>query len=74
MECKIPEVKTKECPICHRHIDIFEMYCVCGYEFDGNRCTNPDCRKPCRDFISFYLDCGSETQKGVYSEREIRYE
>lgn len=62
MKKELLEAETKECPICHRHIDIFIMYCKCGYEFGGNRCTNPDCRKPCGDFTSFCSDCGCETQ------------
>lgn len=49
-------------PICHKQIDIFEMYCKCGYEFGGNRCTNSDCGNPCGDFTCFCPECGSETQ------------
>lgn len=33
MESKLPEIEMRECPVCHKHIDIFEMYCKCGYEF-----------------------------------------
>lgn len=62
MESKLQEVETRECPICHRHIDIYEMYCICGYEFGGNRCTNSDCGTPCGDFTSFCSNCGSETE------------
>lgn len=62
MERKLQELETRECPICRRHINIYEMYCICGYEFGGNRCTNSDCGKPCGDFTSFYPDCGSEIQ------------
>lgn len=29
------EIEIKECPLCHSHINSFEMYCKCGYEFEG---------------------------------------
>lgn len=54
--------ETKRCPICHSESDLYEGYCRCGYEFGGNRCTNPSCRKACGDYTSFCPLCGSETQ------------
>ena len=32
--------RLKQCPICKEFSEISEMYCSCGYEFGGNRCTN----------------------------------
>ena len=52
----------KMCPICHKYIDGYEMYCDCGYEFGSNHCTNPNCRKVCGDFTSFCSECGCETE------------
>lgn len=60
MEKELP--KLKQCPICKRHIDYFEMYCECDYEFGGNRCINPDCGCACGDFECFCSVCGGATQ------------
>lgn len=38
--------RLKQCPICK---ESSEMYCSCGYEFGGNRCTNPNCKQACDD-------------------------
>ncbi len=38
------------------------MYCSCGYEFGGNRCTNPNCKQACDDFARLCPDCDSVTQ------------
>lgn len=62
MERKLQEFETRVCPICRRHIYIYEMYCICGYELGGNRCTNSDCGMSCGDFTSFCTNCGSETE------------
>lgn len=48
------------CPICHKS-SYMESTCECGYEFGGNRCTNPDCRRICKDTESFCPECGCET-------------
>ncbi len=53
------------CPICHRNLDDYEMYCICGYEFGSNRCANPQCRVRCGDYISFCIKCGSETNNYI---------
>ena len=37
--------RLKQCPICKEFSEISEMYCGCGYEFGGNRCTNPNCKQ-----------------------------
>ena len=42
--------RLKQCPICKEFSEISEMYCSCGYEFGGNRCTNPNCKQACDDF------------------------
>lgn len=62
MDKELHKIETRVCPLCRGHMSVFEMYCKCGYEFGGNRCTNPDCRKPCGDFTCFCPECGSETQ------------
>ena len=38
------------------------MYCSCGYEFGGNRCTNPNCKQACDDFARLCPYCDSATQ------------
>lgn len=55
-------MNEKRCPICHRCIDEYEMNCICGYEFGSNRCTNPQCRMCCGDFVSFCSNCGWTTE------------
>ena len=42
--------RLKQCPICKEFSEVSEMYCSCGYEFGGNRCTNPNCKQACDDF------------------------
>lgn len=54
--------ESKQCPICKEFSEISEMYCDCGYEFGGNRCTDPECRCVCDDFTCFCPNCGSSTQ------------
>ena len=54
--------ELKQCPICKQFTESFEMYCICGYEFGGNRCTNLECKRACGDFTCFCPECGSETQ------------
>lgn len=56
------EQDKKQCPICHKYTEDYEMYCDCGYEFGSNRCTNPECRSFCGDNIGFCPDCGFETE------------
>ena len=51
--------RLKQCPICK---DSSEMYCSCGYEFGGNRCTNPNCKQACDDFARLCPYCDSATQ------------
>ena len=41
---------------------VSEMYCSCGYEFGGNRCTNPNCKQACDDFARLCPYCDSATQ------------
>ena len=52
---------TKMCPLCHKSVVDFEMYCNCGYEFGSNKCSNPNCKYVCGDFTTFCPICGSET-------------
>lgn len=49
----------KQCPICK---ESSEMYCSCGYEFGGNRCTNPNCKQACDDFARLCPYCDSAPQ------------
>ena len=51
--------RLKQCPICK---ESSEMYCSCGYEFGGNRCTNPNCKQACDDFARLCPYCDSATQ------------
>lgn len=52
----------KFCPVCRMSTSDYEMYCICGYEFGSNRCTNPYCKKICGDFVCFCPNCGTETE------------
>lgn len=54
--------RLKQCPICKEFSETSEMYCSCGYEFGGNRCTNPNCKQACDDFECLCPDCDSATQ------------
>ena len=54
-------MNEKRCPICHRTVDDYEMYCECGYEFGSNCCTNPRCKMNCGDNIGFCPACGWQT-------------
>lgn len=51
--------RLKQCPICK---ESSEIYCSCGYEFGGNRCTNPNCKQACDDFARLCPYCDSATQ------------
>ena len=51
--------RLKQCPICK---ESSEVYCSCGYEFGGNRCTNPNCKQACDDFARLCPYCDSATQ------------
>ena len=51
--------RLKQCPICK---ESSEMYCSCGYEFGGNRCTNPNCKQACDDFARLCPYCDSAPQ------------
>ena len=54
--------RLKQCPICKEFSEISEMYCSCGYEFGGNRCTNPNCKQACDDFARLCPYCDIATQ------------
>lgn len=54
--------RLKQCPICQEFSEVSEMYCSCGYEFGGNRCTNPNCKQACDDFARLCPYCDSATQ------------
>ena len=51
--------RLKQCPICK---ESSEMYCSCGYEFGGNRCTNPNCKQACDDFARLCPYCDRAPQ------------
>lgn len=55
-------MNEKRCPICHRCVDEYEMYCICGYEFGSNRCTNPQCRMCYGDSVGFCANSGWTTE------------
>lgn len=54
--------RLKQCPICKEFSETSEMYCSCGYEFGGNRCTNPECKRACDDFTRLCPNCDNATQ------------
>ena len=45
--------RLKQCPICKEFSEVSEMYCSCGYEFGGNRCTN--CDSATQNYLDGYL-------------------
>lgn len=57
--------RLKQCPICK---ESSEMYCSCGYEFGGNRCTNPNCKQACDDFARLcpYFDSATQNYLDGY--------
>ena len=57
--------RLKQCPICKEFSEVSEMYCSCGYEFGGNRCTNPNCKQACDDFECLCPYCDSATQNSL---------
>ena len=53
----------KRCPACGKIVPIDELYCLCGFPFNSNSCTN--CGAHCGEYTAYCPDCGAPTQNYI---------